>query len=1580
MCADTMAQSQEIPIQAFEKGAGAHSEPSRSDSSPQQSEDDFDKTPKNAPSKSTWRHLFVFTERRHATVLGFAIVAAVLVAATKTLYAILLGKIMDLVSPLGAGTISGTTAMEGVRMWCLVLTGVGVAIWAFNSALMTLWVIFGELSAKSARESLFSNLLSKEMAWFDRQEEGVSSALASLQIQTRELQMATSQVFGFLVTDLFISVGCLIIAFYYSWELTLVLMATIPVSIVALNLISRGLEAAIEAQKHELAEASKHVNAAVTAIDLVKVYNSFDHEVWQYMQAVRRSMRYFLRQARRNAMQMGFIKLWMVNLFVIGFWFAVYLVNKGSTTAGNALTTFYSIVTAFQCIENVGPQWLVLAKGMAAGNSLERVILDLSEGRHVRGLKGTHRPERCAGDIELRNVSFAYPSNPDRIVLNRASFFFAAGEMTFLVGRSGSGKSTLSNLLLKFYEPLTGSVLIDGQHLQTLDDNWVRSNITLIQQSSILFNDTFLMNIALGSRDPSCVTREDVKAACEMALLQSTLSGLPDGLDTNVGMGGYNLSGGQKQRLALARARLRDPPVLILDEVTSGLDPTSRVLILEAIRTWRTGKTTIIITHDVSQIQNEDYVYVLEKSYLVQEGSRRDLVKDAGGMFASLLSLTDDGLTRHDSTTTVSSIASNIAGLTSSESLAQTSITATSRFSRLLPQPSQDASSSGPGGLFRMSLGAGMHRTTTMRTKELWNSPITLVDPGRGRSSYIASDLEIGRSHSASNPRVINRRRERNTHRSWYQASLKKRRSSLDFVREMGEAVKARRPQVMSPRKSPVQQQLEEGEERQVSTSPTASTARDAIPKAGRHGITMKPETISKRRELSLFKILGTVWPMLDKPNRIRAILGLVSCLIAAACNPAFAYVFAQLLAAFWAPPAEMTSAGRTWAIRLTIIAAADGAATFAAHYLLQCAGQAWVTALRIEALKRILSQPKHWFDKPRHAPSRIVEVLDRNAEEMRNLVGRFVPIVLIVAGMIFSGLIWALVISWRLTLVTLASGPAVYAATRGSASVSAKWEARCNAMAESTGSVAVETFLNIRVVKALTLEGYFSTKHVTSAEETFRVGVRRGLWTGLFYGLNQSMSWWLTALVFWYATLLLTSPETTVSVTNIMQVINLLLFSMGTATAMMNNIPQIAQAKATSIQILYYAALSYSNSHEGRGGKRILTPFPVEMRNLQFAYPTAKGSREPSKVLRNVNLMIDRGDCVAIVGASGCGKSTIANLLLRLYEPSDSPPVESEMPVPDILSRPLTRQDQQQRAPLTYARVPASSLSTPVLRTHMAHVPQQPFLFPTTIRENIVYGLHPDSPLRELSSVVAAAKLACIHDFIVSLPDGYATHVGEGGVGLSGGQAQRIGIARALVRKPKLLVMDEPTSALDADGAEGVRGAIRLLIEQSRKARPEERVAIVVVTHSKEMMRMAGRIVVMDQGFVAEEGSFEELLSRQGKFAELLGGGAWMVAQSVPGSSGESRKTKPTDEPASHVSGLQARSPINEDEGDVDGYWRLDIWDDTRTPTTLGRTDSVDDGHRISTARENALQRLEGPPRRIEIHRGSGGRSEESW
>lgn len=626
---------------------------------------------------------------------------------------------------------------------------------------------------------------------------------------------------------------------------------------------------------------------------------------------------------------------------------------------------------------------------------------------------------------------------------------------------------------------------------------------------------------------------------------------------------------------------------------------------------------------------------------------------------------------------------------------------------------------------------------------------------------------------------------------------------------------------------------------------------------------------------LSLTKILGTVWPLLSKMDRLRAIVGIVASVVAAASNPAFSYIFPQLLAVFWstAPPAQKSQDGLAWAIRLLVVAVVDGLAVFIADYMMQCVGQSWVDTLRVEALKRVLSQPREFFDNPQHSPSQIVEVLDRNAEEMRNLVGKFVPIMIQAGGMMFGAIVWAMLISWKLTLVMMGSIPAVYAATRASTEVSAKWEAKTDAMAEAARAVSFETFLNIRVIRALTLEDYFRSKHASAAEDAYRVGLRRAIWTGLFYGVNQGLSWFNTALMLWYAMVLVNTPGPTITVTGVLQVLNLLLFAMGTAAASLSNIPQLAQAKATAVQILYYATLSYRSSHEGRGEERVLTPFPIEMKNLQFAYPAAKGTQEgPRKVLRNVNLTINQGDYVAIVGASGCGKSTIANLLLRLYEPLDDSSSDKLSPTPS------SRDD---KASLCFAHTPAHEVSTPILRTHMASVPQHPFLFPTSVLENIVYGLHPDSPYRAMAAVKAAAKLACIHDFIISLPNGYATLVGEGGVGLSGGQAQRLSMARALVRQPKLLVLDEPTSALDAEGAESVRVAIsQLLAESTRKAHsnPAERLTVVVVTHSKEMMRMAGRIVVMDQGIVAEEGAFEELLARRGKFAELVGGGGWMA------------------------------------------------------------------------------------------------------
>jgi ATP-binding cassette subfamily B (MDR/TAP) protein 1 len=954
--------------------------------------------------------------------------------------------------------------------------------------------------------------------------------------------------------------------------------------------------------------------------------------------------------------------------------------------------------------------------------------------------------------------------NPHKLVLRPSNFVFPAGEITFLVGRSGSGKSTIGNLLVRFYDPRTGDIRLDGRPLDSLDLHWLRSNITLIQQSSILFRDSIFNNVALGAGDPSYVSNESVQEACATALLQSTIATLPDGLDTIVGMGGHGLSGGQRQRLALARAKLRNPPVLILDEVTSGLDPVTRSLIMDAIRMWRRGKTTIIITHEVAQIGDDDYVYVLEDSILIQEGRRRDLAAAKNGLFASFLATAD----------------TKTSSRSSSESPLETS----------QEKDNRDVSRE------RMST------SSNIRSSQIFFA----FDFGRLSLGPFPIELKLDKERVAGNKQVED-------YSIAQQTDITGRAKVQDLRLQLSDS--------------------------EVSDDSRGLFVRDHVAQTPRH--TKK----QKRRTPGLLTILSTVWPSIDNRGRVCLILGLLNSLIVAASTPAFSVLFAKLLEAFWTTEDHLDEGAR-WATFLALVGIIGGTGTFFAYLLMETVGDKWINALRGEALSRILGQPKTWSDKAKHSPGRISECLDRDAEEMKKLVGQFVPITIIAIGMVGTALGWALAIRWDLTLVALAGCPAVVLVARANSTVSDRWEAKCDVAAGKTSAIFAETFTNIHVVRALTLERYFTRRHSRSADSTYGLGLRRAAYSGFFFGLYQSIAYFITALTFYYGTRLL--RDGTMDVTDVLKVINLLLFSTGNSILLLGNIPQMATAKATAAQMLYYAHLP-TESYDAAGGHshlKLITPLPVRFNKLNFAYP----SRPHTQVLRNISLRIDRGTCTAIVGASGCGKSTLAALLLRLYDPL---PGYTIMPA------------------LTYASVSADRLSTSHLLAHTAYVPQHAFLFPASLRDNVLYGL-PEagySAAEKDALLRLAATRAGISDLAASLPNGWHTEVGEGGIALSGGQAQRVCIARALARRPKLLVLDEPTSALDAEAAEGIRGVIASLVST------EKGMAVVVITHSKEMMKVAHRVVLLDRGSVAEEGTFDQLLRRNGHFAALVHGEA---------------------------------------------------------------------------------------------------------
>lgn len=379
------------------------------------------------PQKSSFFDLFTFATWQHSWLLVAGVVAAALVGALTTAMSLLLGRIFAVITAFGSGNLTGSEAIDQVSSWCVLLAVIGGAAFLVNFAFMSSWIAFSELQARNIRSSMFRGLLNKEMEWFDTREDGIASLLVRMQTyssipesknerkttniplssQTRELQLASSVALGSLTSDIATSIANLILALYTAWSLTLILFASVPISILVVQTLGRRVKSAIQAQKRELSRASKFAFSAISAIDLVKVFNGVDHETWQYLAAINRSMQNYLIQARASAYQQGYVKFWVESLFVVGFYYGTVLVNRG-LSPGDVLTTFYATLAALHAFETFVPFYLVLTKGISAARDLRSIAPVLEARQQVHPMLGSYIPRECMGDIEMRNVSLLY--------------------------------------------------------------------------------------------------------------------------------------------------------------------------------------------------------------------------------------------------------------------------------------------------------------------------------------------------------------------------------------------------------------------------------------------------------------------------------------------------------------------------------------------------------------------------------------------------------------------------------------------------------------------------------------------------------------------------------------------------------------------------------------------------------------------------------------------------------------------------------------------------------------------------------------------------------------------------------------------------------------------------------------------------------------------------------------------------------------------------------------------------------------------------------------------------------------------
>ncbi|OJJ71152.1 hypothetical protein ASPBRDRAFT_676107 [Aspergillus brasiliensis CBS 101740] len=1309
--------------------------------------------------KPRWMSLFSFTTTKHSPVLigGFTFTA--ISSLSVPIFSVVLGEIFNTFTSFGGGKIAKQDLTPQISKYAVQLVGLGAINWVCNSIYFILFVIFGELQVANARTKLFERLLQKSQEWFETQPDGTRVFLSSLQGQIDDLQKATSQPLGLALQYIFRAIFSLALAFLTSWNLTLVTLAGIPFLSAALSFLSTKTNSCMEAQKTELGHLSLIVDNATSSIDSVKSFNGQDTEIRNFVSSVDNAALHYLKRARFTSLQISILRLMTFGMFVQGFWYGSSLATSGVLSAGEVLRTFWACLAAAQSMEFLMPQIVVLAKGKDAALSLIHALNSESEDT-IRGEgRGSVYPKFCEGDIEVSNVSFAYPSQPKRPVLNSTSFFFPAGETTFVIGRSGSGKSTLGQLLTRFYLPVSGEILIDGVPIQSLSIDWIRNNITLLEQRSVLFNESIFMNVAFGSRNFEGLNKVDVRECIDLARLQSTIDDLPKGIDTCVGHDGDFLSGGQKQRVAIARARLRDTPILIMDEPTSALDATNRVEITKAIREWRRGKTTIIITHDMSQIMDHDFAYVMDQGSVVQAGYRHEL-EESNTYFA-----TSDKPYRDESEDVDAHSSSDRYSNVPSESSAQS-----------LRGPSPDSFS---------------------RHKELAQHS----DAIHGYKTSIQSIRQ-----SADTRRVRSRRE-----------SIGMQMFELNTVHVNDASFQSSRYSSILPVNDVVNE---------INTARSKHRTKRSFNNAAR---------LAPQERMSLGQIMLTILPNLTRGQKLLLLLGCFSTLGHSMATPLFSYCLSKLLESFYDEQAKAS----TWSLIVLGIAIGDGVISYLMHYLLELCGQAWVDRLRKRGFRHILDQPRKWFEGAGNEPSQLTTSLNNSAEEMRNLVGHFGGYVLVATSVTVVAIIWCMAVCWKLTLVAVACGPVIYAITRGLEKTTGIWERRCTGVKTTASEIFIETFSQIRTVRTLTLEPYFHKKHMKAAALCMVLGVKKAVYTGFLFGLVESMIIFVSSLIFYYGAVLVSSLEFTV--TSLMTVFSVLLFSIGYASTVLSWIPQISVSHIMANQVLRLAHLPQGASHEHRGNLKITTAAPVKIKNLNFRYP----SRPDAHVLRDVSINIPRNQCTAIVGRSGSGKSTIASLLLGLYEAPTS---------------------QYGSSPITLNGIDIQRIHTPTLRSLISIVSQRPTIFPGTVADNISYGLEDDSPLRTMFHIRAAAEAAGIDEFITSLPKGYFTMIGDGGAGMSGGQAQRLVIARALVRQPQVLILDEATSSLDPNNAKIIRRTVQRLVTTRLG------LTVLIITHARDMMEIADNIIVIDKGRVVEAGAYKQLARQQnGKLRALI-------------------------------------------------------------------------------------------------------------
>jgi ATP-binding cassette subfamily B protein len=518
-----------------------------------------------------------------------------------------------------------------INNYFLTLIGIGVIIAIASPARFYFVNWIGERVVADLRAKVFAQLAKLGPAYFDRNHSG--EIMSRLTADTTQIKAVAGSALSQAARNFIMLVGALIMMFVTSSQLSALVLLAIPVIVLPLVGFGRVVRRLSRQAQDTLGDASAYASENLAAYRTMQAYVSEKAVSDRFARAVERAFLAARQRMRARAALTG-IAIFLTVASVTGvLWYGASAVITGDMTGGRLGQFVLYALFAAGALAELSEVWGEISQAAGAAERLSEMLATVPDIRSPEN--PTPLPQPAVGTVAFENVTFAYPGRPGVKALNAVSFRVSAGETNALVGASGAGKSTIFNLLLRFYDPNTGIVRVDGVNVAEADLAALRKRIAVVPQEVALFADTVAENIRYGTPG---ATLSEVRRAATAAQADEFIRALPDNYNTKLGERGQSLSGGQRQRIAIARAVLKNAPILLLDEATSALDAESEGAVQQALEGLMTGRTTIVIAHRLATVQKADRILVMDKGSIVEAGTHGELVR-RGGIYARLAEL-----------------------------------------------------------------------------------------------------------------------------------------------------------------------------------------------------------------------------------------------------------------------------------------------------------------------------------------------------------------------------------------------------------------------------------------------------------------------------------------------------------------------------------------------------------------------------------------------------------------------------------------------------------------------------------------------------------------------------------------------------------------------------------------------------------------------------------------------------------------------------------------------------------------------------------------------------------------------------